>query len=91
MKNTIINLIDKNGEKNQVTITSANNDVNGNPRYIVHYLSLDMSDYISTKETRSAGLSMYRGKSYGGGYVFSTYDNLERAVQKIYNKIHNIK
>ena len=61
-----------NGE--QIEVTRVNNDVNGNPRYVVHFLSLGLKDYASTKETREAGFKIYRGKEYGGGFVFSSYN-----------------
>jgi hypothetical protein len=48
-------------------------DYNGNPRYVVHYLSLgvELNDY-----GRVPGLKKYRAKWFGGGYVFQSY-NLE--------------
>lgn len=48
------------------------NDINGNPRYAVHYLAVSDGYYIN-KATRAAGLSRYRGKDMGGMYTFSTY------------------
>jgi hypothetical protein len=56
------------------TFERVNNDVNGNPRYIVHWLDLGLDTYEHTPETRKAGLSKYRAKSYGGGFVFSSYN-----------------
>lgn len=63
-----------------------NNDVNGNPRYVVHFLH-----FLTDKENEGApgfgsyslavkrardwiGGKRYRAKSYGGGIVFSSYN-----------------
>lgn len=54
--------------------TRTTNDVNGNPRYIVHWLDLGLKDYESTTLTKKAGLSKYRAKWYGGGFVFTSYN-----------------
>lgn len=67
-----------------------NNDVNGNPRYVIHFTSLNipMSEYgISTKKTRKAGIRKYHNKQYGGGYVFTSY-NVEATLDYIYKTIH---
>ena len=58
-----------------------NNDVNGNPRYVVHYLSI-MDDCKTSNLTRKAGITPYRGKWFGGGFVFSSY-SLERDLKRI--------
>lgn len=44
-------------------------DVNGNRRYVVHFLALDVrpGDY-----GKIPGLTKYRAKWYGGGYVFQS-------------------
>lgn len=46
-------------------------DMNGNPRYVVHFLSLDveLKDY-----GRIAGLKKYRAKWFGGGYVIQSHN-----------------
>lgn len=51
-----------------------NNDINGNPRYVVSWLSLGLDSYQATDKTRKAGLSIYRGKDFGGGFVFQSYN-----------------
>ncbi|WNO30078.1 hypothetical protein [Oceanotoga phage vB_OteS-UFV02] len=50
--------------------TRITNDVNGNPRYVVHYLSLGLTEYEDLKPL----LKKYRGKDFGGGYVFVSYE-----------------
>jgi len=59
-----------------------NNDVNGNPRYVIHYLSFD-SDYNTAKEkANSIWFKVYKGKGFGGGFVCQSY-NLESTAQQI--------
>lgn len=66
-------------------LTRVNNDSYGNPRYIVHYLNL-LSDteiasgagYTEALEKARGGNKFagkaYRGRDFGGGIVFTTYD-----------------
>jgi len=74
-------------EKGFVTVYRYGNDVNGNPRYLVHYLMIDLPDYISTDKTRQAGLTKYHGRAFGGGYRFTSY-NVEETVNKIIDILH---
>ena len=60
--------------------TRVNNDVNGNPRYVISWLSLGLDKYEASKKTREAGLKIYRGKNYGGGFIFQSY-SLEQEVK----------
>jgi hypothetical protein len=68
-----------------ITFTRTNNDTNGNPRYVVHFLKLltreevDSSDDVLSKyasachRARSIGGRKYSNRSYGGGIVFQSY------------------
>jgi hypothetical protein len=73
-----------------------NNDVNGNPRFVVHFYDLlrdgegegltilEKFDLV-VKKARKVGGKMYRGKEFGGGIVFQSYDikatvNLVRGI-----------
>ena len=59
-----------------------NNDVNGNPRYVIHFLAFD-SDYDTAKRlANSIGFSVYRGRDFGGGFVSQSY-NLENTAERI--------
>ena len=62
--------------------TRVNNDSNGNPRYVVHYLSLGLENFVATEATKAAGLKVYRGKDFGGGFVCQTY-NLEDFIVRL--------
>lgn len=68
---------------NEVTATRIYNDTSGNPRYVVHFLDLNIKtdDYGKIK-----GLTKYNAKWYGGGYVFQSYniaDDLIWAFNKV--------
>jgi hypothetical protein len=74
----------KNVNENQITVKGQDityyridNDVNGNPRYVTHFLSLgvELEDY-----GKIPGLTKYRGKWFGGGYVHQSY-NLENTFE----------
>jgi len=53
--------------------TRVNNCVNGNPRYVLHFLALDSNYYTAIALAHECGGKAYKGKDYGGGIVFSTY------------------
>ena len=52
-----------------------NNDVNGNPRYVFHFLAL-ADHYSEAVEVakKLIGGKKYHNKSYGGGIVFQSYN-----------------
>ena len=62
--------------------TQINNDSNGNPRYVVHYLQLadnyDRALYLS----RQLGGRKFHNKQYGGGIAFQSY-NTEILAERI--------
>jgi hypothetical protein len=69
-----------------------NNDVNGNPRYVVHFLDLlnegerqglDLlqSFDLAVKKARKVGGTKYRGRDFGGGIVFQSY-NIQETINK---------
>ena len=62
------------------------NDVNGNPRYVVHFMDLNikLADYDNINKLY--GFNKYRAKWFGGGVVFQSYniaDTLEYALYKV--------
>ena len=88
------NLAQNNGTDNTLTteiFTRISNDVNGNPRYVCHFLNIFSDDYskdglklsISNKYDRALFLAKkiggkkYHTKSYGGGIVFQSYNIAE--------------
>jgi hypothetical protein len=61
------------------------NDVNGNPRYVVHFLDIlnddENKDFrfmekyeLAVSKAKKFGGKVYRGKDFGGGIVFQSYD-----------------
>ena len=70
-------------------LTRVKNDVNGNPRYAIHFLALlsdsenasglDISERyaLALKKSRAYGGRKYHTKSYGGGIVFQSYNTNE--------------
>ena len=62
------------------------NDNNGNPRYVVHFLDLNikLSDYDNINKLY--GFKKYRAQWFGGGVVFQSYnieDTLNFALDKV--------
>ena len=64
-----------------------NNDINGNPRYVIHFLAFADNYEKARKIANSIGFSVYRGKQFGGGFVGQSY-NLESTAADI---IHSRK
>ena len=59
-----------------------NNDVNGNPRYVVHYLSIANTYDEAIEKANKIGGKAYNAKWFGGGIVFQSY-NLEQELAQI--------
>ena len=81
----------------QDDFTRVNNDTNGNPRFVCHFLSITMPDdlreymgmdKISQKydlalsRAKPLGGRKFHNKQFGGGIVFCTY-NLRDLCEKI--------
>ncbi len=60
--------------KHRINFTRVNNDVNGNPRYVFHFLSIDSQYKRAVEMSKKIGGKAYRGKSYGGGIVIQSYN-----------------
>lgn len=72
-----------NGE--EIPYHKIDNDLNGNPRYVVHFyeLGVELADYGKIK-----GLVKYRAKWFGGGYVIESY-NLEQDLKHYLKLVKN--
>ena len=57
-----------------IQFTRVNNNVNGNPRYVCHYLVMADNYQHAIKLANSIGGRKYHNKSYGGGLVFQSYN-----------------
>jgi hypothetical protein len=58
------------------------NDVNGNPRYVCHFLNLNGNYENAVKLANKIGGRKYHTKKYGGGIVFQSY-SLDSLVNDI--------
>lgn len=74
--------------------TRIKNDVNGNPRYVCHFLHLDADGYesgldVSTRYLRAQALACalggrkFHNRQYGGGIVFRCVYNLPELCNRI--------
>jgi hypothetical protein len=84
--------------------TRINNNINGNPRYVIHYLSfLTKQEHkqhdifkgydLVIKRAKKWGGGKFHNKQYGGGIVFSTYSvpDLCNYLNKEMRKLNNTK
>lgn len=82
--------------------TRINNDVNGNPRYVFHFLYLisnkemwkdglyfPPSYELALKRAKQIGGKKFHNKQYGGGIVIQSY-NLHDEVKRINEIISNL-
>lgn len=71
-------------EQPQIDFTRINNDTNGNPRFVCHFLvflspkdkftSLEERYQLALSRSRQLGGKKFHNKQYGGGIVFQMYD-----------------
>lgn len=82
------------------SFTRVNNDVNGNPKYVIHFLdilseeqrdNLNVSDgyNLAVKKANKIGGRKYNNKKYGGGIVFQSH-NLPTLAKQC-NELRTIK
>lgn len=86
----------------EFSTTRINNDVNGNPRYVVHYLDMLTQDekrssfltwagvkyQLALLRSATMGGKKYHNKSYGGGIVFQSY-NIEYELNQCFDRFEN--
>ncbi len=65
--------------------TRINNDVNGNPRYVFHFLHLADSYERALKLAKKISGRKFHNKQYGGGIAVQSY-NLDYEI-KLINQI----
>ena len=59
-----------------IDFTRINNDINGNPRYVCHFLNIADNYNTAIKLANKIGGRKYHNKTYGGGIVFQSYNIL---------------
>jgi hypothetical protein len=62
--------------------TRVNNDVNGNPRYVFHFLQLADNYTEALTLAKKIGGRKFHNKQYGGGIVVQSY-NLQKEIELI--------
>lgn len=80
---------------NEITFTRVNQDINGNPRYVCHFLNLLSekekedndgpmgSKYaLAVKKAKALGGRKFHNKQYGGGIVFQAYEGELRLLSE---------
>jgi len=73
--------------KNGVDFVRINNDTNGNPRYIFHFLELSTDYDEACRIASKFGGRKYSAKWYGGGIVCQSYDLADLAQSILSNRI----
>ena len=70
---------------NKIDFKRIKNDMNGNPRYVVHFLNISDNYADACKLANSIGGRKYNNKSYGGGIVFQPYNinDLEKSIKEL--------
>ncbi len=87
-----------------IRLTRVNNDVNGNPRYVVHFyefLNDEENSFLpfskkyeyALKKAKKIGGRKFHNKQYGGGIVFQSYntDNLKGKIIDLMETTPKIK
>lgn len=67
-----------------IEVWKIDHDLNGNPRYVIHFLVLAQEYNEALRKVRSIGGRKYTAPWYGGGLVFSSYsleDDLKHALK----------
>lgn len=70
----------------EIEVFRIENDVNGNPRYVVHFRDLGIGLWDYDNINKLYGFKKYRAKWFGGGVVFQSYniaDTLEYALETV--------
>lgn len=58
-------------------LTQIKRDVNGNPRYVIHFLSIANTYERALYLARKLGGRKFHNKQYGGGIAFQSYNTKE--------------
>lgn len=88
----------------KIDLMRINNDTNGNPRYVLHFLdilNMEERDFLpfnkkyiyALKKAKLIGGKKFDNKQYGGGIVFQSYNinDLEKHINELLFKTPKIK
>jgi hypothetical protein len=72
---------------NNIEFTQINNDTNGNPRFVFHFLELANTYPEAVKLAKKIGGRKFHNRQYGGGIVIQSYNLLKdsKLIQKTRN------
>lgn len=84
---------------NKISFTQVNNDANGNPRFVTHFLNFirESDNYgvngnynLALKRAKKIGGKKFHNKQFGGGIVFScgSIEVLERRIKNLMDSIN---
>ena len=62
--------------------TRINNDINGSPRFVIHYLQMAETYQRALFLSRQLGGRKFHNKQYGGGIAFTSY-NTDKLAERI--------
>ena len=84
---------------NPLSLTRIKNDTNGNPRYVAHFLAIDVHGWqsniglsdrysIAVSLAKRIGGKRFHNKQFGGGIVFQSYctGELMESINRIAGK-----
>lgn len=71
--------------QNTIQFTRVASDVNGNPRFVCHFVNLASNYVEACKLANKIGGRKYNTKKYGGGIVFQSYslDELVASINQV--------
>ena len=85
----------------EIEVLRVNNDVNGNPRYVIHFIHVgdrlktelgdlikDYDLYMMSLNASGRGFKKYHNRSYGGGIVFQSY-NIQSDLNHLENNVND--
>lgn len=74
----------------EITVNRIVNDTNGNPRYVISYYLLGLTENEFDNANKLFGFSEYRADWFGGGLVFQSY-NIEEDLKYVSEKIDKVR
>ena len=77
-------------QNEEIEVFRIKNDSNGNPRYVVHFLDLNIKLVEYDHINKLYVFNKYRAKWFGGGVVFQSY-NIEDTLHYALNKVKEVK
>ena len=77
-------------QNKEIEVFRIKNDSNGNPRYVVHFLDLNIKLVEYDHINKLYRFNKYRAKWFGGGVVFQSH-NIQDTLHYALNKVKEVK